>query len=279
MYGADPKKVNKKEKFPYRVGSIKRNIVASDLVEERAHCNFDQDELCRFIDPLVENKKEFMTLVEKTPQLSNTHKFYEMTIAEKQENLWSRLHHLYTHSPELRRKHFDDYDPVAAPFWHWPFYIQGTIPGGMHVLMGYTAMATLANDKQNEYWLPKFRRWEVIACYAQTELGHGSNIAGLETTATFDQEKNEIVINSPTPTSTKWWPGDMSRFCNYAIVYAKLILNGQQAGVQPFLVQLRSNDDFSVMPGVKLGDMGPKFGYQSKDNGWLQFDNVRIPKD
>ena len=31
--------------------------------------------------------------------------------------------------------------------------------------------------------------------------------------------------------------------------------------------------------GVKLGDMGPKFGYNSKNNGWATFDQVRIPRD
>ena len=32
------------------------------------------------------------------------------------------------------------------------------------------------------------------------------------------------------------------------------------------------------MPGIKSGDLGPKFGYSSKDNGWMTLDNVRIPK-
>ena len=32
------------------------------------------------------------------------------------------------------------------------------------------------------------------------------------------------------------------------------------------------------MPGIETGDMGPKFGYASKDNGWLRFNHVRIPK-
>lgn len=32
------------------------------------------------------------------------------------------------------------------------------------------------------------------------------------------------------------------------------------------------------MPGVKSGDLGPKLGYNSKDNGWLTFDHVRIPR-
>jgi acyl-CoA oxidase len=90
----------------------------------------------------------------------------------------------------------------------------------MHVLMGYTAMACLSDDEQAAHWLPKLRSWEVITCYAQTELGHGSNVQALETTAIYDHTKKEFVINSPTPTSTKWWPGDMSRFSNHAIVYA-----------------------------------------------------------
>lgn len=34
--------------------------------------------------------------------------------------------------------------------------------------------------------------------YAQTELGHGSGIANLETTATLDKVTDEWVINSPT---------------------------------------------------------------------------------
>jgi len=33
------------------------------------------------------------------------------------------------------------------------------------------------------------------------------------------------------------------------------------------------------MPGVKTGDIGPKFGYSAKDNGWARFDNVRIPRE
>jgi len=47
----------------------------------------------------------------------------------------------------------------------------------------------------------------------------------------------------------------------------------------PFIVQLRDLKTFMPMPGMKLGDMGPKFGYNSKSNGWASFDNVRIPRD
>ena len=33
------------------------------------------------------------------------------------------------------------------------------------------------------------------------------------------------------------------------------------------------------MPGVKSGDIGPKQGYHSKNNGWCTFDRVRIPRN
>jgi len=33
------------------------------------------------------------------------------------------------------------------------------------------------------------------------------------------------------------------------------------------------------MPGCESGDLGPKFGYQSKDNGFLRFNQYRIPRE
>lgn len=50
-------------------------------------------------------------------------------------------------------------------------------------------------------------------------------------------------------------------------------------GTVPFLVQVRDLKTHKHMPGVKSGDMGPKLGYHGKDNGWMSFDNVRIPND
>ncbi len=35
--------------------------------------------------------------------------------------------------------------------------------------------------------------------------GHGSNIRGLETTATFVRDSDEFELHSPTLTSTKWF--------------------------------------------------------------------------
>ena len=64
-----------------------------------------------------------------------------------------------------------------------------------------------ATPDQGAKWLPMSQRLEIIGTYAQTELGHGTFVRGLETTCTYDPETEEFVIHSPTQTATKWWPG------------------------------------------------------------------------
>lgn len=86
------------------------------------------------------------------------------------------------------------------------------------------------------------------------------------------------MLNSPTITATKFWPGELGKFGGWSVVYAKLIINGKSHGVQPFLVQLRDTQTYEPLPGVECGDIGPKFGYATKDNGYLILRNVRIPR-
>ncbi len=47
----------------------------------------------------------------------------------------------------------------------------------------------------------------MVGCYAQTQLGHGSDIQNLETTATYNVEKDTFILNSPTISAAKYWPG------------------------------------------------------------------------
>lgn len=84
--------------------------------------------------------------------------------------------------------------------------------------------------------MPLIKNHKILGCYAQTELGHGSNIAALETTATLDKNTDEFVINSPTPTSTKYWPGDLGRMTTHACVFARLIIDNTDYGINAFIV-------------------------------------------
>lgn len=122
------------------------------------------------------------------------------------------------------------------------------------------------------------RKMRILGCYAQTELGHGSNISGFETTATLDLKTDEFVIHSPTVTSTKYWPGGLGLWANYALVFARCLVEGNYFGIQPFVVPIRDLETHNPLPGIKVGDIGPKLGYHTTDNGYLMFNQVRIPR-
>lgn len=78
---------------------------------------------------------------------------------------------------------------------------------GFCMQMFIPALLSQATSEQQADWLPKAMGLKLIGTYAQTELGHGTFVRGLETTATFDPDTDEFVAHSPTLTSTKWWPG------------------------------------------------------------------------
>lgn len=159
------------------------------------------------------------------------------------------------------------------------------LPLSLHWVMFVPNIRSLCDEEQQQQWLPQCRDFRMVGCYAQTELGHGSNIRALETTATFlskeegGMEDGSWVINSPTLTSSKFWPGTLGRTANHAMVIARLI-DGKKKdhGIHNFLVPIRSMTDHTMLPGVKVGDVGPKIGYNMMDNGFAQFNNVIIPR-
>ena len=64
-----------------------------------------------------------------------------------------------------------------------------------------------ANAEQRAKWWQDIVNYRIIGCYAQTELGHGTFVRGLETTAEYDPSAEQFVLNTPHLTSTKWWSG------------------------------------------------------------------------
>ncbi|XP_019100773.1 PREDICTED: putative peroxisomal acyl-coenzyme A oxidase 1.2 [Camelina sativa] len=90
------------------------------------------------------------------------------------------------------------------------------------------------------------------------------------------------LIHRQISLSFTWWPGGLGKVSTHAVVYARLITNGKDHGVHGFIVQLRSLDDHTPLPGITIGDIGMKFGngaYNSIDNGFLMFDHFHIPRD
>ena len=54
-----------------------------------------------------------------------------------------------------------------------------------------------------------------------------------------------------------------------------MIIDGKSYGPHPFMVPIRDMETHKAFPGVDVGDIGPKLGYSTKDNGYLAFNNVR----
>lgn len=76
------------------------------------------------------------------------------------------------------------------------------------------------NEEQIKEWTPRTESWEIIGFYGQTELGHGSNVRGIETYAKWNPDTKDFTIHSPTLTAAKWWNGSLGRTANHAIIVA-----------------------------------------------------------
>ncbi|XP_049632143.1 peroxisomal acyl-coenzyme A oxidase 2 isoform X2 [Suncus etruscus] len=105
------------------------------------------------------------------------------------------------------------------------------------------ALESLGSDEQIAKWGPMCNRFQIICTYAQTELGH------------------------------------VGRSATHALVQAQLICSGVRQGMHAFIVPIRSLQDHSPLPGVTVGDIGPKMNFEHMDNGFLRLDHVRIPKE
>jgi acyl-CoA oxidase len=150
-------------------------------------------------------------------------------------------------------------------------------PYGLHASMYLTTLRDQGTPEQHKLFLEPAENYKAIGCYAQTELGHGSNVRGLETTATWNPEDKTFTLHSPHLTASKWWIGSLGRTANHAVVMAQLIIGGKPYGPHPFVCQIRDMKTHLPLENIHVGDIGPKFGYNTMDNGFLLFKHVKIP--
>lgn len=165
------------------------------------------------------------------------------------------------------------------------------------------AVGNLGTERHQEM-VGKLMNLEALGCFAMTERGHGSDVQQLETTATYDAETQEFIINSPTASAEKWFIGNAARDGRWAAVFAQLIVPGaknateagdgpaaesgatesssgaqaESQGVHCLLVRIRE-DDGSPIDGVRIGDHGHKGGLKGVDNGTISFDNHHVPRE
>ena len=140
------------------------------------------------------------------------------------------------------------------------------------------SIQSLGTEKHYKKYLADVGSLKLPGCFAMTETHHGSNVKGLETTATYDHSNQTFTIHTPNPNAQKEYIGNAANHGQMATVFAKLIIEGKDYGVNAFIVPIRDQNMNPVI-GVEIGDCGLKMGLNGVDNGTIRFNNVVIPKE
>uniref|UniRef100_A0A8C9A5C1 Acyl-coenzyme A oxidase n=1 Tax=Prolemur simus TaxID=1328070 RepID=A0A8C9A5C1_PROSS len=246
--------------------------VHPDIDSERHAQSFDVERLTNILDGGAQNtacRRRVESIIHSDPEFSGQDNYF-MTQNERYEAAMRKTFHTQM---LIQRLGWSEKESVYA---HRA--LSGDTVLGVHKIF-LKALRSLGSEEQIAKWEPLCKTYQIIATYAQTELGHGTYLQGLETEATYDPATQEFVIHSPTITATKWWPGDLGRSATHALVLAQLICSGARRGMHGFIVPIRSLQDHTPLPGITVGDIGPKMNFDQLDNGFLRLDHVRVPRE
>lgn len=240
------------------------------LAQERAKSNLNIDQLADYLFTKEELAKRarILQILQSEPVFDKSQNYFRGRTSRMEAALarGKKLRQLSVQHGWDEREYFIANELIAEPG-----------PYGLHAGMFLKTLKEQGTPEQHKLFLEKAEKYEYIGCYAQTELGHGSNVRGLETTATWNPEDKTFTIHSPHLTASKWWIGSLGRTANHAVVMAQLIIGGKPHGPHPFVVQIRDLKTHQPLKNIHIGDIGPKFGYNTMDNGFLLFNKVKVP--
>jgi acyl-CoA dehydrogenase len=139
-------------------------------------------------------------------------------------------------------------------------------------LAGYAIEATGTREQKIKF-LQRFAEGDtpVWGAMAMTEPGAGSDTSAIQTTATYDPETNEYILNGEKIfcTSGKLALEDSN---GLVVVWATLDRSAGRAAMRPFVVEAGT-------PGVKIGKVEIKHGIRASDTAAIVLDNARVPAD
>ncbi len=217
------------------------------------------------------------------------HKVEGMAMADHRERILSQLKTLVAEGDVLRAfptalGGADDHGGSLARFEELvaadpSLQIKAGVQWGLFA----SALLHLGTDDHHQRLLPAAMSVEVPGAFAMTETGHGSDVASIATTATYDPATEEFVIHTPFRGAWKDYLGNAALHGTAAVVFAQLVTappGGEPVnhGVHAFYVPIRDPETGDFLPGIGGDDDGVKGGLNGIDNGRLHFDHVRVPR-
>lgn len=158
-------------------------------------------------------------------------------------------------------------------------YVDGSLTVKFGVQFGLFggSVFNLGTKKHHDKYVTATGKASLLGCFAMTETGHGSNVRGIKTTATYVKETDSIVIDTPSENDSKEYIGN-ALHSKMASVFAQLIVNGKNEGVHAILTPVR-DENGNLLEGVRIEDNGYKLGLNGVDNGKIWFSNVSVPRE
>lgn len=139
--------------------------------------------------------------------------------------------------------------------------------------LGGSAIEAVGTSEQKIRLLSRFAEGEkpVFGAMAMTEPGAGSDTSAIRTTAVFDEETNEWVLNGEKIFCTSGGLA-LNESNGLVVVWATVNREAGRAGMKPFVVEAGT-------PGVKVVKAEIKHGIRASDTVAISFQNARIPAD
>ncbi|KAF5278463.1 hypothetical protein FQA39_LY05952 [Lamprigera yunnana] len=157
-------------------------------------------------------------------------------------------------------------------------YPDVSVKQALGIFLFQNTLSTLGTER-HQHIIEAIWNRQILSALALTEVSHGSDAKNMRTTATYDRQTQEFVINTPDFQAAKCWVGNLGKTCTVVLLFAQLYTNDQCHGLHAFVVPVRDPKTLLPYPGIIVGDIGEKIGLHGIDNGFIMFQNYRIPRE